>query len=178
MAEMQVVETAQQQRARMIEIAAQERDEEAERERRQEAARTSNRDFTQVYPAGWQRLQALIKSDPAAARVYAFLAENLDPQCGAVVVAQAVMAEMLGLHERTIRRITKRLEDAHALVRIRVACSVYAYALDPAEVWKSWDDKKEYAAFRTKTLVKKTDRENGLVNRKLQVMLGQQELPL
>lgn len=178
MADMQVIDTPQAGMARMMEIRALERQEEAARAAKEEAARTANRDFTQVYPAGWRRLQGLIQSDPAAARIYSFLAEHIDPACGAVVVSQAVMAEMLGLHERTIRRITKRLEEAHALVRIRVACSVYAYALDPAEVWKSWDEKKEFAAFRTKTLVKKSDRENGVVNRKLQVMLSQQELPL
>lgn len=135
-------------------------------------ARISNRNFTQVYPKGWARLQELIRTDPPAARVYAFLAEHIDGTCGAVVVAQDVMASELGVHERTIRRLTKRLDDAGALVRIKIGMGVYAYALDPTEVWRSWDDKKDHAAFTTKTLVRKVDRENNTVQRKLKVMVG------
>ena len=59
------------------------------------------------------------------------LAEHIDPSCGAVVVSQDVLAEMVGVSERTIRRATAYLEEVLALVRIRVSGSVYAYALDP-----------------------------------------------
>jgi DNA-binding transcriptional regulator YhcF (GntR family) len=157
-----------------LEEASQERDREAALER----ARTSNRDFTQVYPKGWKRLQSLIRDNPQGARIYSFLAEHMDGDCGAVVVSQDVLAEALDVHERTIRRITKKLEDDGAIVRIKVGTGVYAYALDPSEVWRSWDDKKAHAAFTTKTLVRKADRENGQVRRKLKVMMGEPELPL
>jgi DNA-binding transcriptional ArsR family regulator len=132
----------------------------------------------QVYPRGWKRLQSLIRTNPSAARVFAFLAEHIDGSCGAVVVSQELMATELDVHERTIRRLTQQLEDAGAIVRIRVGTGVLAYALDPEEVWKSWDDKKDLAAFVTKTLVLKSDRANGQVRRKLKVMLGEPELPL
>lgn len=159
---------------RLAEFAAQDRDEEAQ----DEAARRANREFVQVYPKGWKRLQALIRTNPSAARVYAFLAEHIDGSCGAVVVAQEIIAKELEVHERTIRRLTQQLEAAGALVRIKVGTGVYAYALDPAEVWRSWDDKKECAAFVTKTLVLKSDRSNNQVRRKLKVMMGEPELPL
>lgn len=141
-----------------------------------------NSGFVQVYKKGWRRLQSLIQHNPGAARVFAFLAENIDGSCGAVVVSQNVLAEELNIVERTIRRHTKWLEEQGALVRIRVGSGVYAYALDPEEVWKSWDSKKEHAAFVTKTLVSKKDRENGTVKRRLSLMLkeqaGEPELPL
>jgi DNA-binding transcriptional regulator YhcF (GntR family) len=143
-----------------------------------EKARRGNRGFVQVYPKGWKRLQALLRSNPSAARVYAFLAEHIDGACGAVVVSQDVIAKELDVHERTIRRLTQQLEESGALVRIKVGTGVYAYALDPEEVWRSWDQKKETAAFVTKTLVLKTDRANGQIRRKLKVMLGEPELPL
>ena len=41
------------------------------------------------------------------------------------------------------------------LVKIPVAGKVCAYALNPNEVWKGYDNNKEYAAFITKTLVNK-----------------------
>ena len=64
-------------------------------------------------------------------------------------------------------------EEVLALVRIRVSGSVYAYALDPKEVWRAWDCQKEQAAFLTRTLVKKNG-QNALVKRRLQMMLREQ----
>lgn len=162
------VVTQQDRVVRLAEFAAQDRDQAAQ----EDAARRLNKDFTQVYPKGWRRLQALIRTNPALARVYAFLAEHIDGTCGAIVVTQEIMAAELGVHVRTIKRQTKALEDEGAIVRIKVGTGVYAYALDPEEIWKSWDDAKDLAAFRTRTLVKKSDRENGTVRRKLKTMVG------
>lgn len=133
----------------------------------------ANRDFTQVYPKGWRRIQVLIQESPAAARLYAFLAEHIDGAVGAVVVSQDVMALELGISTRTVKRQTAALEEMGALVRIRIGTGVYAYALDPQEVWKSWDDRKDTAAFVTKTLVRKSDVENGSVKRKLNIMVSE-----
>lgn len=171
---MLTVGTDAQREMRRMDLAAQDR----ERELQQEAKKRENRDFVQVYPKGWKRLQDLIKSNPAAARVYAFLAEHIDGQAGAVVVSQEVIANALGVHEVTIRRQTKYLDDIGAIVRIKVGVGVYAYALDPSEIWKSWDEKKDNAAFLTRTLVRKSDAANKEVRRKLKVMLGEPELPL
>lgn len=171
MSEMQSVASDADRQLRLAEFAAQDRDQASA----DEAARKGNRDFVQVYPKGWKRLQGLIRTNPSAARVFAFLAEHMDTTCGAVVVTQEVMANELGVHKRTIIRLTAELEKAGAIVRIRVGTGVYAYALDPSEIWRSWDDKKDLAAFVTKTLVLKSDRANGQVRRKLKVMLGKTE---
>lgn len=142
------------------------------------ASEWHNRDFTQVYPKGWLRIRYLLKENPPLARLYVFLAQHIDSTCGAVVASIQVMADELQVSTRTIKRHLKELEQHGALVRIRLAGSVYAYALDPEEVWKSWEAGKDMAAFRTKTLVKKSDRANALVRRRLMVMLGEQpELP-
>ena len=58
-----------------------------------------NRGFVQVYPQGWQRIRSLMSENPTAAKVYAVLAEHIDPSCGAVVVSQDVLAEMVGVSE-------------------------------------------------------------------------------
>jgi DNA-binding transcriptional regulator YhcF (GntR family) len=168
-----LVATEDQRALRRLEMDAEDRDAALAAE-----AAKKNREFVQVYPKGWRRLQDLIQKNPPAARVYAFLAEHIDGVAGAVAISQDVMADALGVHVRTIQRQTKFLEDAGALVRIKVGVGVYAYALDPNEIWKSWDDRKEHAAFVTKTLVKKSDAANREVRRKLKVMLGEPELPL
>ena len=150
-------------------------------QRRAELSR-ENKDFVQVYPKGWKRLQSLIQTNPSAARLYALIAENMDPMGGAVVASQTVLAEMLGVTDRTIRTLTKALEDQRAIIRIRVGAGTYAYALDPDEIWRAWDSSKDFAVFRTRTLVSKADKENGTVNRRIKMMVheqgGQSELPL
>jgi hypothetical protein len=148
---------------RAVELAAAERPE-AQDDR-------ANRGFVQVYEQGWIRLQGLIVKNPTAARLWAFLAQHIDGAAGAVVVGQELLAEQLGVSERTIRRMSVALEQAGAMTRIRIAGTVYAYALNPEEVWKSWDKAKDLAAFHTKTLAKKSDRQNGSVDRKLRMMM-------
>jgi len=146
---------------------------ERDAERRDELSR-ENRQFTQVYPKGWARLQRLIQTHPSAARLYALLAEHLDPQGGVVVASQSVLAEMLGVTDRTVRTLTKTLEDQNALVRIRVGAGTYAYALDPTEIWKAWDSQKDHAVFRTQTLVSKKG-ENGHVKRRIRTLMNEDQ---
>lgn len=164
-----LVATDEARAERLMELAADDRDLVAQTE----AARKGDRDFTKVYSKGWNRLQSLMKEAPNAARIYAFLAAHIDGVCGAVVVSQDVLARELEISEITVRRQTKVLEDRKALVRIRIGTGVYAYCLDPEEVWKSWADRKETAAFVAKTLVRKGDRANAEIRRKLSVMIGE-----
>ncbi|MFO6063191.1 hypothetical protein, partial [Pseudomonas aeruginosa] len=74
---------------------------------------------------------------------------------------------------RTIRPWHAYLEENRALVRIPVAGRVCAYALDPHEVWKGYDNAKEYAAFVTKTLVNK----DGDIRRRIMSMFSPEERP-
>ena len=54
-----------------------------------------NRNFTQMYPKGWQRVRELLKDKQgiSAIQLYSFLAEHIDPTCGAVVCDQQFLAE-------------------------------------------------------------------------------------
>jgi DNA-binding transcriptional regulator YhcF (GntR family) len=169
MSELQSVADDTSRSLRLAEFAAQDR----ENREAEKAGKRENRDFVQVYEKGWLRLQSLIAENPGAARVYAFLAQHIDGTAGTVVVSQDVLASELKVHVITIKRHTKFLEQVGALVRIRVGGGVYGYALDPKEVWKSWDSAKELAAFVTRTLVLKSDKANNQVNRKLKVMVGE-----
>ena len=165
------VHSNDEHKARRRDLDAQDRQAEAAEERKQRA----NRDFAQVYPKGWRRIRSLMKRWPLAADLYAFLAEHLDPSVGAVVASQELLAGEMRCSVRQLRRVAKWLEEDAAIVRIRVGTGVYAYALDPDEVWKSWADAKDVAAFHTKTLARKSD--NGAVKRRLKTMMGEPELP-
>jgi len=146
----QVVATESQRRIRKRDLDLLEKKEAKELE---EARK--NRGFTQIYPMGWKRLIELAKGNQAAFELYSFFAEHIDPSCGAVVADQAFLASRMNVSVRTIQRYLKYLEDNNAIVRIPVAGRVCAYALDPHEVWKGYDNGKDYAAFVTKTLVNK-----------------------
>jgi Helix-turn-helix domain len=144
--------------------------EERMQENEKAAKRKKNKGFTQVYSSGFKRIAELFSKYPLAGRLYLFLAEHIEPGTGAVVASQELLAEEMEVTTRTIRTATKWLEDNGALLRVRLgAGSIYAYCLDPSEVWKSWDTSKKYAAFNTKTLARQKD--NGDIKRRLMVML-------
>jgi biotin operon repressor len=129
-----------------------------------------NAGFTQVYEKGWMRLRFLIVQNRSAAILYSYLAQHIDASCGAVVASQDLLGEETGLSRTTLWRASKYLEELGALVRFKVGGSVYAYALNETEVWKSWDSAKETAAFRTKTLARKSD-QPGHVRRRIKIMV-------
>ena len=134
------------------------------------AVNKKNKGFTQIYSDGFKRIGELFSKYPLAGRVYLFLAEHIEPGTGAVVVSQELLAEEMEVTTRTIRTATKWLEDNGALLRIKLAGGgIYAYCLNPDEVWKSWNTTKKYAAFNTKTLARQKD--NGDIKRRLMVML-------
>ena len=166
-----------EERAQFAERLAQGRDEDASREEQ----RTANRDFSQVYPKGWTRIRALLNESKSRAPLllYTFIAEHMDADGGALVVDQETLCEALGVFENDTLASDHFLEERNALLRVNVGGSVSAYALDPTEIWKSWDREKEKAVFRTKTLVRKSGANAG-VKRRMQLMLseGQPELPL
>ncbi len=138
-----------------LEMNARLRDLEVEDAKDQAAAEAErkNRDFVQVYPAGWRRIRELADQSPAGVKLYALLAEQMDERAGAVVASQVLLADLLGVSERTVRRLTASLESIGAIARIRVGAATYAYAINPAEVWKSWSTSKRHSAFLTKTMV-------------------------
>jgi hypothetical protein len=132
----------------------------------------ANRDFVQVYPKGWARMRALVKDSKSQGPVlvYTFLAEHIDADGGVLVVDQDTICEAIGMSRTTLWRACKFLEERNALLRIQVGGSVYAYALDPTEVWRSWDSAKERAVFHTKTMVRKSA-QGAEVVRRMQVMI-------
>lgn len=133
-----------------------------------EKKRRENRNFTQVYPDGWQRLQVLIRDNSNAARVYAFFAENMGPD-GTLCASRGTIAEAMDITERTVSRHVKYLEEVGAVFVLKIG-SANVYCLRPEEVWKSFDNAKPYAPFNTRTLVGKS--ENRLVKKRLATILG------
>lgn len=130
-----------------------------------------NQNFTQVYPLGWKRLRELFRLNSGAAELYSMLAENIDGACGAVVADQSYLATAMGVSRQTISKYIKFLESQTVLVKIPLAGKVCAYALNPHEVWKGYDNTKAHAAFLTKTLVNK----DGEIQRRIMAMFSESD---
>ncbi|HIB9149141.1 helix-turn-helix domain-containing protein [Proteus mirabilis] len=158
-----LVATEQQRKIRAKELVKEE-----EQELRELEEARKNKGFTQVYSRGWRRVRELAKGNSAAAALYAFFAEHIDPTCGAVICDQQFLADQFEVTTRTIRRWLDYLEEEQAIVRIPVSGRVCAYALDPHEVWKGYNTSKAYAAFVTKTLVNK----DGDIQRRIMSMFS------
>jgi DNA-binding transcriptional regulator YhcF (GntR family) len=148
-------------------------DENVRKATREHEEAKKNSGFTQVSPKGWERVRELLtdKQGVAALRLYSFLAEHIDPSCGAVVADQQFLADKMGVNRSTIIRWLNYLESKNALVRIPVAGKVCAYALDPHEVWKGYNTSKDYSAFVTKTLVNN----DGDIKRRIMSMFSSNE---
>lgn len=144
--------------------------------------RRMNRDFAQVYPKGWARIRELLKDTKSQAPLllYTFIAEHADADGGVLVADQETICEAIGISRTTLWRAITFLEERNALLRVSVGGSVNAYALDPTEIWKSWDSAKESAVFNTRTMVRKKA-QSDQIQRKMQVMMkerhGAPELP-
>lgn len=166
------------EREQMRERLAAGRDEEISEEER----RRQNKDFVQVYSKGWARIRGLMKETKSQAPLllYTFIAEHMDADGGVVVADQETICEAIGVSRTTLWRAITFLEERNALLRITVGGSVSAYALDPSEVWRSWDSAKERAVFRTKTVVR-TAAQSDQVKRRMTLMMkeraGEPELP-
>lgn len=113
-----------------------------------------NKNFTQVYDAGWQRIDELIAKYPLAARIYSYLARICDKQAG-VVITQELLAKEMAVTSRSIRSATKWLDEEGIIPRLKVGGNIYLYCLNPSEIWKSWDSSKPYALFNTITIIDK-----------------------
>lgn len=104
-------------------------------------------------PQAINRIYQLFNEYPStlAGNIYLFFLHHLDND-NRVVVSQDLLAEEMGVTTRTIRTVTKWMEDNGAIERYKIAGSVYAYCLDPLEVSNNSQEQKTYVPFATKTL--------------------------
>jgi len=127
--------------------------------------------FTKVYPRGWDALAGLV-DNRSAAKLYVFLADH----CGhdnALSCTYDLLAEELEMHERTIRRAVRDLEERGHLVVAKMG-TANVYILNPEEVWKTYEEHKRFCGFRTKALL--SNKQNANLKRRLTHMVGREKV--
>lgn len=123
--------------------------------------------FTKVYDKGWTTLSEIIKSNPLAAKVYVFLAQNADIH-NAVVCSVELLAEEMECSTRSIMRATKWLEENRHLVIAKIA-TANAYILKPDDIWKTSEENKKFWSFGAAALISKT--QNKTLKRRMTFMI-------
>ena len=111
--------------------------------------------FTKVYDKGLQRMMDLVKDDPNAARLWAFLVRKAGYD-NAVVVSMAVLGEELGLSRRCLHNKVRYLEEVGALVVGKIGTGS-VYILNHEEVWKTAEEFKNYHQISVQALLGKAE---------------------
>jgi hypothetical protein len=123
--------------------------------------------FTKVYDQGWDTLAGIMERNPLAAKVYVFLAKNADIH-NAVVCSVELMGKELGYSSRSIISATKWLAENHYLVVAKIA-TANAYILRPDDIWKTYEEHKEFWSFGAAALVSKD--QNKTLKRRMTMMM-------
>jgi serine/threonine protein phosphatase PrpC len=124
--------------------------------------------FTKVYQLGWEALAALI-ANPSG-RLYVFIANNCGHNNGLVCTID-VIAEELGVCKRTIDRASAKLQKEGHLEVFKVG-TANLYVLNKHQVWKTYEDHKNFAALDARTLMGR--KQNAHIKKRLTHMLSQQ----
>lgn len=137
-------------------------------------ARSKGREFVKFYPQGLERIRALLdfKGGPTVGKLWLFLVQH----CGhdnALVASLDVIAQALGVNERSVRRAASVLEAGGAIVIAKIG-NANAYILNDGEVWKTYEDHHRFCGFTARTLV--GFRENPGFRARVQHMLPEREL--
>ena len=111
------------------------------------------RRFVKLYGTGLDRLDTLfqLKGGPTVGRLWTFLVKHAGHD-NALVVTVELIAEALGVHERSIRRAARVLEDAKAIVIAKLG-NANVYILNDSEVWKTYEDHHRFCGFRARALI-------------------------
>lgn len=111
------------------------------------------RRFVKLYGPGLERLDKLftIKGGPTVGRLWTFLVRHAGHD-NAVVAPVDLIAEALGVNERSVRRAAAALVKADAIVVAKLG-NANVYILNDGEVWKTYEDHHRFCGFRARALI-------------------------
>lgn len=111
------------------------------------------RRFVKLYGKGLERLDKLftLKGGPTVGRLWTFLVKHAGHD-NAVVAPIDLIAEALGVNERSVRRAAAVLVKADAIVVAKLG-NANVYILNDGEVWKTYEDHHRFCGFRARALI-------------------------
>lgn len=111
---------------------------------RSQKEKPRNKDFVQIYKAGFSAFERLSDmKQNAAIKLYARLASLMDAQSGVVVIDPSVLIVSLGFSKCSFHRAVKVLVEGNHIIRPETN----VFAINPGEFWSGHGNSKPYSPF-------------------------------
>jgi DNA-binding transcriptional ArsR family regulator len=144
---------------RLRDLAAQDRDREAEEEQAKK-----NPPFVQLTKKKMPDLRRHLRANPLAVEIFLFIAQNMGKE-NILVCSIAVLMEETGKSRSTIQRAIKYLRDEEVITTVKFG-SCTGYAIDGNYVWTTFNQPGRYAVFENARAIA-SRAENKTISRKL-----------
>ena len=117
-----------------------------------------NDNFVMFFRKHAPEIDALLKENPVAYRLFYFIANNMN-HYNALVASYQVFMEALDISKATTYRSIKLLQEK-GLLEIKKSGSSNIYILNQEIVWTSWANNKQYCEFTGKIMLAKSENPN------------------
>jgi len=117
-----------------------------------------NRNFVMLYRNEKKSLIDLGKKDASASVLLNFLILHMDTE-NCLIVSGETLAECLGWSLRTVRSKVKVLYDLQ-MIDILKSGNTNIYCINSNLAWSTYANKKQYAKFRARVLISKSEQES------------------
>lgn len=157
-------------KARMDQIAAEEK---AEAEARERAKKNDN--FYMVFRDHADKIDELIRISPPAAQIFMFLAKHVD-RTNAIIASGKALASRLKLSEATISRalkiLTARDEQGNGkYLEIIKSGQTNIFVLNPQIVWNAWADGKDSCLFGNAKVLVSLNEQDAFMKKRLTMLM-------
>lgn len=132
-----------------------ERDKE-EQKRLEEEKKNFN--FTQLDDVGLSALTKLIDKSAQAGSLFLKMAKEMGTN-GSIIASNETLASIAGVSTKNIHRLVKLMEE-YGLVRKMKFRGARVITLNPNIVWRSWNNRKQYAMFHAQVIMEEGDVES------------------
>lgn len=114
-----------------------------------------NVDFTMLYNKNIDAIRELGKKDAGALTLFLFLLERMDQE-NTLIASMATLAEVFGVSRVTIANRVRVLKE-HNFIDVYKSGNTNIYAVNAEIAWKTWENQRDYAHFRSNVLISKSE---------------------
>lgn len=114
-----------------------------------------NVDFTMLYNKNIDAIRELGKENANALSLFLFLIEKMDQE-NTLIVSMTTLSEIFNVSRVTIDKRVRVLKERN-FIDVYKSGNTNVYAINAEIAWKTWENKREYAQFRSSVLISKSE---------------------
>lgn len=114
-----------------------------------------NVDFTMLYNKNIDAIRELGKENANALSLFLFLIQQMDQE-NTLIVSMTTLSEIFNVSRVTIDKRVRVLKE-HNFINVYKSGNTNVYAINAEIAWKTWENKREYAQFRSSVLISKSE---------------------